>query len=302
MKNPTKRIKNLLAALALMGLASPLAAQYSLYWDLPTTPGNLSLGMASLAVSPEPEGLVVNPAWLSEVRWRTARASGLQWWQEIYAGSFSGAVPVKPLGTAGLSLGYWSFGSMAALGPQGEPLGNFESQSLLWGLGLGRRILAGLAAGLYLKGYSLMMPERKDWGWGLDAGAQYRHRFLTGTLLARNLGPRYPVNNAVRFDLPASVNLGVGAGLAGQRIVAGLVFTSAKGQRPFVSAGVEVLPASFAGLRLGYDTDDSKPERSPLGLGVSMRTTGTQDYSVEYGYRSYGVLGDVHAISLGMSF
>lgn len=297
-----KRTTLTLAALALLALAAPLTAQYSLYWEMPTTPGSLGLGPASLVVSPEPEGLAVNPASLPLVKWRSARAAGLQWWQEVYAGSFSGAVPINKLGTASLSFGYWSFGSMSALGPLGEPLGNFESQSLLWGLGLGRSLPLGLGAGLALKGYSLMMPDRKDWSWAVDAGVQWRYRLLTGTLLARNLGPKFPVNNAVKFDLPSSANIGLGAELLDGRVEAGMLLTSARDQEPVVSAGVEIKPVPYAGLRLGYDNDDTKPERSSLGVGAALRTTGTQDYSVEYGYRSYGALGDVHAVSVGVSF
>ena len=48
--------------------------------------------------------------------------------------------------------------------------------------------------------------------------------------------------------------------------------------------------------------DDAKPERSPLGMGLALSTTGSQDYRMEYGYRSYGALGSVHAISIGMDF
>ncbi len=297
-----RRIQKISALLALLGLASPAAAQYSLYWDMPSTPGNLSLGLASLVVSPEPEGLLVNPATLPDVKWRAARASGLQWWQDVYAGSFAGAVPVKPFGTASFSFGYWSFGSMAALGSQGEPLGSFESQSLLWGLGLGRRLFYDVSAGLAVKGYSLIMPDRKDWGWGIDAGASYRYRFLSGTLLARNLGPKFPVNNAAKFELPSSLNIGCAAKLWGDRLDAGLAFTSARYQEPVLSGGLEVRPVPFAGLRVGYDNDESKPERSPLGIGIFLRTTGAQDYTVEYGYRSYGALGEVHAVSIGISF
>lgn len=282
--------------------ASPLAAQHSLYWDLPTTPGNISLGTAALAVCAEPEGLAINPAGLADVKWRTARASGLQWWQDVFAGSFSGAMPMKPLGTASLSLGYWSFGSMSALGPQGQHLGNIESQAVLWGLGWGRPLFYGLSAGLSFKGYSLLMPERKDWGWGADAGVLYGYRFLTATVVIRNLGPKYPVNNSIRFEMPSSANLGLGAKFLGEKLSAGAVLTSARYRKPVLSAGLEVRPVPYAGARLGYDNDRDKPERSPVGLGLSLHTTGAQDYSVEYGYRSYGALGEAHSVSIGMSF
>lgn len=292
----------LMAAVLAASLASVAPAQYSLYWELPSTPGDLSLGLAGLAVSDAPEGLGFDPSVLSEVGWRTARASALQWWQDVYAGTFSGALPVKPLGTAGFALGYWSLGSMTALSQQGEPLGSIEPKSVLWEAALGRRIFSGLGLGLAAKGYSLIMPDRKDWGWAVDAGARYHYRFLTGMAAARNLGPKYPVNSAYRFDLPASADLGLAASLLGNRAEAGLVFTASKGREPVVSAGLEIKPFSFAGLRLGLDNDDSKPERSPLGLGLALMTTGAQDYSVEYGYRSYGALGDVHAFSVGVDF
>ncbi len=292
----------LLAAVLAAALALTAPAQYSLYWELPSTPGALSLGLAGLAVSDAPEGLSFDPSVLSEMEWRTARASALQWWQDVYAGTFAGALPIKHLGTAEISFGYWSLGSMTALSSQGEPLGSIEPKSVLWGVALGRHIFPGLGLGLAAKGYSLMMPDRNDWGWAMDAGARYRRTFLTGMVVARNLGPKYPVNGAYRFDMPASADLGLAASLLGNRVDIGLVFTASKNRKPIVSAGFELMPFSFAGIRLGLDNDDSRPERSPLGMGLSLRTTGAQDYSVEYGYRSYGALGNVHAFSIGVDF
>lgn len=290
------------SALALGFAISPATAQYSLYWDLPTSPASLSLGLSSLILIPEPEGTIINPASLGSVKWRSAKAAGLQWWQEVYAGSFSAALPLGRIGTAGASLGYWSFGTMAGLGPNGENLGNFESQSLLWGAGFGRPLFWGWSAGLAIKGYSLLMPDRKDWSWGSDLALKYDYKFLSVHLLARNLGPRYPVNNAVKFNLPSSASLGLGAKFWQDRLAGALIYSSVRGQRPYLSAGMELKPLPFAALRLGYDSDDSKPERSRIGLGLSLSTTGTQDYAVEYGYRSYGALGNVHSISLGLSF
>lgn len=297
------RIKHFsIMALVAALLSTPTLAQYSLYWELPITPGGLSLGSASLVVSDMPEGFSFDPSALSGIGWRTARASALQWWQDVYAGAFSGAVPVRPLGTAGFSMGYWSLGSMTAFSPQGQVLGSLEPRSLLWGVGLGRRIIPPLGIGLAAKGYSLIMPDRKDWGWALDAGARFNHSFIKVLASARNLGPSYPVNSAQRFDLPATADLGLGAILLGNKVEAGLVFSASKGREPVISTGLEIRPLSFVALRLGWDNDDSKPERSPLGLGLAVHSTGAQDYSVDYGYRSYGLLGQVHAVSIGIDF
>jgi len=66
--------------------------------------------------------------------------------------------------------------------------------------------------------------------------------------------------------------------------------------------GLEYSPLKSVTVRLGYDNDDTKPERSKLGVGVCFKQTGKQDYSVEYGYRWWGALGTAQALSLGMSF
>jgi len=290
------------SALGLCLSFTPAAAQYSLYWDLPASPAGLSLGLSSLILVPEPEGTIINPASLSSVKWRSAKAAGLQWWQDVYAGAFSAAIPFGRFGTAGASLGYWSFGTMAGLGPNGENLGNFESQALLWSAGYGRPLFLGWSAGFVVKGYSLLMLERKDWSWGGDFSLKYDYKFISAHILARNLGPKYPVNNAVKFNLPASANLGLATKFWQDRLAAALMYSSVRGLPPYLSAGVELKPLSFIALRFGYDNDDNKPERSRFGLGLSLNTTGAQDYAVEYGYRSYGALGNVHAVSLGLSF
>ncbi len=286
----------------LLALTAGAPAQYNLYWEMPTTPGGLSLGAASLLISTQPEGLAINPASLAEARWRSVRASGLQWWQDIYAGSVTGSLPAGSLGHLGLGLGYWSFGSIPALGPMGEPRGSIESRSFLWGVGLGRNLFGIINTGLALKGYTLMMPDRKDWSWAGDVSCQYGFRFLTGTFLVRNLGPKFPVNNQIKFDLPTSANIGLSARLWNDRLSSGLLWTMLRSSAPVLSSAAAIRPIRFLEINLGYDNDQTKPQRSSLGFGLAVTTTGLQDYRVEYGYRSYGALGNVHAVSLGMDF
>lgn len=285
--------------------ALPAAAQNSgvLYWNMPTAPAQLAYAASSAAMADEPQGLAANPAGLAAVTWRSLSTAGVQWWDGIYGGSINATLPLgRRRGTAGAALGYWSSGSMTGYDDRGAPLGSISAQAVCGAVSYGYQLFDGFAAGLALKFSALTLPQRRDLGFAADCGARYRWRSLAATLLAQDLGPKYPVNGANREQLPAAVSLGGRAALWRDRITVAAQFTARDGERPHPSAGLAVTPVPLLTVRLGYDGQRDRPQLSPLGLGLAVHTTGKQDYTIEYGYRSHGDLGRVQSLALGISF
>lgn len=290
------------AALCLAALAD---AQNSavLFWNMPTSPSQLAHGAGTLSMSDQPQGLSVNPAGLAAVKWRSLTTAGIQWWGGVYGGSVVSVLPVgKRLGVAGVSLSYWTLGTVAAYDDQGNSLGSISGQAICGRLDYGYELFSGFSSGAGLKFANLILPGRRDLGFAVDLAAEYRWRFLAANLQVRDLGPKYPVNDADRDKLPAVASTGARASLWKDRLVAGAQLNGRTGERPYPSIGLEVTPVALVTVRAGYSGEKDKSQMSPFGVGFAVHTTGKQDYTIEYGYRSFGDLGHVQAVSLGINF
>lgn len=272
-----------------------------LYWDLPASPDRVALGDGAFFLPLTQPGASQNPAYLGMAKCRWLSAAGTQWWQEVYAGSADAIVPCGRWGAASLSLGYWSLGSVTKIGDDGQPRGTIQSQASLLGLGYGLALDQRWIAGIYARASRLGLLERYDWGWSSDVALGYRRGIFLASLVARNLGPEYPRNSEIRRPLPSQFTVGLRASLLEGRAAGSLHYSRGDGQGcPGLS--LEYSPIRELSLRLGYERDPVREERSPLGLGLEIRRLGQRDLSINYGFRSFGGLGQIHALSLGACF
>jgi hypothetical protein len=129
----------------------------------------------------------------------------------------------------------------------------------------------------------------------------YRQGIFLASMVARNLGPEYPRNNEVRRPLPSQYTVGLRASLLGNRAAGSLHYSRSDGQG-YPGLSLEYSPIRELSLKLGYERDPVREERSPLGLGLEVMRLGQRDLSIGYGFRSFGGLGQVHSISLGACF
>jgi hypothetical protein len=271
-------------------------------WNQPTSPAEIALSGAVLELTSEPQGLSLNPALLAGVKWKGISSSGVLWPMDIYGGSVIGVFSVARAGTAAAGISYWNYGQLDAYDRLGRQLGTIEPYAVSVMLGFGRRLYGGLSGGISLKGAASTIGNNKDYCWCSDLAVSYNFRHLTANVQLRDLGPRYPVNDSLKYDMVKTVTAGVNKTFFNDRLAAGLQLNAAENQKWHPLLGLEYSPIKAVTIRLGYDGDGNKPERSKLGLGVCFKQTGKQDYSVEYGYRSWGTLGTAQALSLGMSF
>jgi hypothetical protein len=272
------------------------------YWNMPTTASQLVYGAGSLTMDQDAQGLTINPAALAYVKWRSLTSGGVQWWGDIYGGSVNGTLPLKKLGAVGAGLGYWTMGAIPAIDALGKPLGNIRAEAITGNLGYGCLLFSGFALGANVKFSNFIMPQRRDLGLAVDLGSEYRWRFLAANLQLRDLGPKFPINGSARAKLPTAFSAGLRAGLMQERVALAAQLNARTSERPFATLGLELTPLPLVSARIGYSNEHDKDQMSPLGFGLAVHTTGKQDYRVEYGFRSFGRLGDIHAVSLGMNF
>ncbi|MBU1355577.1 MAG: hypothetical protein KJ620_03345 [Candidatus Edwardsbacteria bacterium] len=282
-------------------LAQTAQAQL-LYWNLPTTAEQVVFGQGCFLQSREPQGLMQNPSSLGFIKYRTLSASGIQWWLDVYGGSASAVLPVRRYGTVSFSLGYWSLGTMAGYSEDGRPVGTVQSQASNLGLGYGLVMADAWGLGLALKSSRLNLPDRYDWGWSSDIALTYKRGLITGSLMVKDLGPNYPKNNDIRYPQNTVYMAGAGAAYLDGKVSGSVQYNIRKEEGGYPSLSLEIAPLSSLNLKIGYEKVPELTDRSPLGFGIEINKLGRRDLSVAYGYRSYGDLGNIQALTMGISF
>lgn len=283
-------------------LCANMAQAHLVYWNMPTSAEQTAFGQGCLIQSETPQGLTQNPAALGFIRYRNFSTSGIQWWQEVYGCSAGFLQPAGKYGTVALTLGYWSLGTITEISDGGQALGTIQSQAVNIGLGYGLVLYDAWGLGLDIKASRLNLPGRYDWGWGSDLAVSYKRDRYTGSILIRDLGPDYPKNNDISYPLNTHYIAGLKAVFLNGKLSGSVQYNLPKEGNPYPGLSVDIAPVPAFSLKLGYDNDPRAEERSPLGMGLEIKKLGRTDLSVIYGFRSYGVLGNIQAITLGICF
>ncbi|MBI5805036.1 hypothetical protein HZA73_03220 [candidate division TA06 bacterium] len=279
-----------------------LAQAQLIFWNMPASAEQVIFGQGYLVQSEAPQGLMQNPAALGFIRYRNFSASGIQWWQDVYGCSAGYTQPAGKSGTFAVNMSYWSLGTVTEISDGGQPLGTIQSQSVNAGLGYGLVVYQTWGLGLDVKASRLNLPGRYDWGWSSDLAVSYKRDRYTGSILIRDLGPDYPRNNEIRYPLNTLYIVGLKAVFMKGKLSGSLQYNLPNDGRSYPSLSLEIAPTPAFSLKLGYENDPASEERSPLGLGLEVKKLGRTDLSVIYGYRSYGVLGNIQALTMGIDF
>jgi hypothetical protein len=294
-------MKRYLILIAIVSICSAASGQI-IYWNMPTTADQATYGGVCRMMSESPQGLSINPSYLGFIKYRQVMASGMQWWQEVYGSSASASLPFKGWGTFSVSIGYWSLGSMTGYTEDGIPQGTIQSQATNLGLGYGLALYDSWGIGISIKATRYNQPERYDWGWASDLAIAYKRNNLTGSIMIQDLGPEYPKNSDIQYPLNTEYVAGLKADYFDGLISGILQYSIPKEGDTYPGVGLEINPLPSLAVKLGYEDLPEYDERSPLGVGIEIKKLGRRDMSVSYGYRSYGNLGKIQAVSMGISF
>lgn len=285
--------------IAMLGLS---AQAQVVYWNMPTTADQVAYGRGSYLISREPQGMMINASSLGFLKYRSFSASGIQWWQDVYGGSATAMLPFGRMGSAGFSLGYWSLGTVTGYTEDGRPLGTIQSQASNLGLAYGLVLYNAWGLGISLKGSRLELPDRNDWGWASDLSLTYKRGALSGVLIASDLGPDYPKNNDIKYPLSTVYMAGAGYALWGGKACGSFQYNIRESEKGYPGLALSIAPLPNLILKAGYDDVPELSDRSPFGFGMEVNKIGKRDLNVSYGFRSYGNLGNIQAITMGVCF
>ena len=272
-----------------------------------------ALNGSFVSMTNDPNMLFYNPAALSTLSGRTASAGFFKHLLDVNGGHLTYAQQLPGVGTVGAGLIFLDYGSFTETDESLNTLGTFGATDLAFVVGVGRALDAVTSVGVNAKVIYSSIAGSRSTALALDAGILYEIPSQNITLGASvlSLGTQLSSYMQTREALPLDVKIGITKRPEHLPVLLNLDFHKLnEPQDNFFqrfssfSLGAEFLMSESVRLRVGY----SNEQRKELKLGTSSGLAGFSlgggiilgDYIVDYAYNSYGSIGGLHRISIGM--
>jgi hypothetical protein len=310
-------MKRALILYAVIGFsAARIFAQTGTFNFLRTDVSARSAGMNGSFVSmkDDPNVIFYNPASIGTLTSSKVSFSYLKHLMDVNAGSFSYVKYIEGTGNVGMGITYINYGSFNRTDDALNILGTFGSQELA--------ILAGVAAhydddilvGINAKYIFSSIAEYSSYALAVDLGFIYdipsENLTIGGSIL--NLGTQFRTYDGFDESLPLDVKVGITKRPQHLPILLNIDFhrLNEKGNTFLdrfsnFTIGAEILMSESFRLRVGYNNKQRKDLKMGTSSGLAGFAMGggllLHDYQVDYSFNSYGKIGGLHRISLGIN-
>lgn len=258
----------------------------------------MSMGSAFVAVAADSSALLWNPAGLSGLQEFQVGLHHTSWLAGIIRESVVTAFPVNGMGSIGLSASYVGYGTLNGYDDTGAQGADVSANRLGFGVGWGKEVFEGLAAGIAVRGSSQTIGGVDTSSFSGDLGTRWAVTpSLELGLVYANAGTKVSgaslasalrLGGAYRMEVARSHRLLLAAGGAWE-----------PGGVSRLQVGAEDVYASALALRLGYQADlaDTRITGARgLTAGAGFMLKG---FTLDYAITPFGDLGTSHWISLG---
>ncbi|HTY37704.1 MAG TPA: type IX secretion system protein PorQ [Bacteroidota bacterium] len=262
----------------------------------------------------DPNLIFYNPGALSTLTQPRGSVGFLKHLLDVNGGSISYARPVEGIGTVGGGIFYLDYGSFNQTDESMNNLGSFGAHDLEFVAGISRSVDEVTSVGMNLKFIYSSIGEYRSSGIAIDAGALYRIPSQNITIGASvlTLGTQLQTYDGVKESLPLDVTIGITKRPEHLPVFLNLDFhhltdkqTKALDHLSSFSIGAEFLMSESVRLRVGYNNQQRKdlklgggtPGLAGMSLGGGILIG---EYVIDYAFNSYGKIGSLHRISLGM--
>ncbi len=267
-----------------------------------------------VSMTDDPNLLFYNPGALTTLPRSEASAGFLKHLLDVNGGYISYSRPLEGIGTLGAGVIYMDYGSFDQTDESMNILGSFSARDLALVVGVARSLDEVTSVGINAKLIYSSIAEFSSTGIALDAGVLYNIPAQNITIGASvlSLGTQLKSYSGTKESLPLDIKIGITKRPEHLPVLLNLDFHRlADKQDSFAdrfssfSVGAEFIMSESVRLRVGYNNQ----QRKELKLGTSAGLAGMSlgggillgEYVVDYAFNSYGKIGSLHRISIGMS-
>ena len=274
-----------------------------------------ALSGTSVSLTDDPNLLFSNPGTLATLSKPSASAGFLKHLLDVNSGNIVYGQSIGSSGTVAAGIVFVDYGSFDETDESMNVLGSFGARDLALVGGWGMALNDETSVGASLKFIYSSIASYSSSAAALDLGILYRlveQRITIGASLL-NLGTQLSTYAGTRESLPLELKAGVSVQPEHLPAVLSLTFHKLNeaddgffSRFSSFSIGAEFLLSENIRLRGGYNNE----KRSDLKLGTSSGLAGfaigggvrISTYLVDYAFTSYGSIGGLHRISVGMTF
>ncbi|MBM4169300.1 MAG: type IX secretion system protein PorQ [Ignavibacteria bacterium] len=281
---------------------------------LPVGARAAALNGSFVSMKNDPNGIFANPASLTTIQRRTLSIGYTKHLLDINGGNASYTQYLNGIGHIGAGMIVMDYGSFDMTDESMNRTGTFGARDLALLVGGALPVAEFTSAGVNLKFIHSTIASYNSSALAVDIGVFYEipSEQITIGASVLNLGRQLSPFVNQRESLPLDVKVGITKKPLHLPVHLNLNFHKLNESHDSIletfsnfTFGVELLMSESLQLRLGY----SNEQRKELKLGSSSGLAGfaaggglhLQDYTVDYAFNSYGKIGGIHRISVGIS-
>ena len=267
-----------------------------------------------VSMTNDPTVLFYNPGALTTLNSAKGSAGFLKHLLDVSGGYLSYARAVEGVGTVAGGILFLDYGSFTQTDENMNDLGTFGARDLAVVVGIGRSLDEVTSVGVNVKFIYSSIADFKSTALAVDAGILYQIPSENITIGASvlTLGSQLKSYNGIKESLPLDVKIGITQRPQHLPVLLNLDFHRLTDSQEKLldhfssfSIGAEFLMSESFRLRVGYNNQ----QRRELKLGTSAGLAGISlggglligEYVVDYSFNSYGKIGNLHRISIGMN-
>lgn len=273
-----------------------------------------ALGGSFVSMTNDPDVIFYNPAALATMERRKVSLGFFKHLLDINSGHVSFAQEVDGFGYVGAGIVYVNYGEFTGRDELGNNLGPFSANDLALSVAYGNNLSPLVRYGASAKFIYSGIAEATSTAMAIDLGAlwNFPEQQITVGVSLLNVGSQLDPYLSTQENLPLDLKIGATVQPEHLPLLLNVNFHKLnEAQTDFVSRfrsfsiGGEFTATEEVRLRFGY----SNERRRDLKIGTSAGLAGfsfgagvqTEMYSVDYAFSSYGKIGSLHRISLGVS-
>lgn len=273
-----------------------------------------ALNGSFVSMTDDPNVIFYNPAALATLTAPRASVGYLKHLLDVNAGHLSYGRAIEGFGTVGAGVLYIDYGTTTRTDASGNILGSFSARELALLAGGAVSLGDQISAGVTIKYIFSSLADFRSSAIATDLGILYAIPSENITLGASvsSLGSQLKTYSGVSESLPLDVRIGITKRPEHLPVLLNLNLHKLNESAPKIADrfstftfGAEFLMSESVRFRVGYDNEKRKELKLENSAGLAGFSVGggvvLREYQIDYAFNSYGKIGGLHRLSLGIA-